>query len=52
MKGRYDLFAGAVIFFVILALSVISYLFLQKFIDKMRYGLKINKINYNIKKCP
>jgi peptidoglycan/LPS O-acetylase OafA/YrhL len=52
MKGRYDLFAGAIIFFIILALSVISYLFLQKFIDKMRNRLKINKINYNIKKCP
>ena len=52
MKGRYDLFAGAVIFLVILALSVISYLFLQKFIDKIRNGLKINKINSNIKKCP
>jgi peptidoglycan/LPS O-acetylase OafA/YrhL len=50
MKGRYDLFTGAVIFFVILILSVISYLFVQKFIDEMRSGLKKNKINSNIKK--
>lgn len=50
IKNRLDLFIGAKIFFVILILSVISYLFLQKFIDSMRDRLKINKINSNIKK--
>lgn len=43
MKGRHDLFTGVTIFFIILTLSVFSYLFLQKFIDVMRSRLKINK---------
>ena len=50
MKNRHDYFAGTIIFFVILILSIISYLFLQKFVDRMRDRLKINKINSNIKK--
>jgi peptidoglycan/LPS O-acetylase OafA/YrhL len=49
-KKKYDLYAGIIIFFVILILSIISYLFLQKFADRMRDRLKINKINSNIKK--
>jgi peptidoglycan/LPS O-acetylase OafA/YrhL len=50
IKKKYDLYAGIIIFFVILILSIISYLFLQKFADRMRDRLKINKINSNIKK--
>lgn len=40
MKGKHDLFSAVIIFFVILILSVISYLFLQKFIDRIRNGFK------------